>query len=176
MVRNDEHYEFGDDQIDKEYREYVDRQFSEACGQEFSNHSILHAWYIFKKILEYARNHKQEVMLISGRLRMDFYDALLKHFRDTLEEGVRVRALVVNTVDGGKENQLAQALIRHKQGGLYEIDEAEVALSQHLIVCANGGAYRLEMDHDRARATVAFGNTDFGLKIARVVDGLFPPD
>ena len=168
-----EYLKFDPEKVNPDYREMVDRYFKDMDGENFQNHSIFHAWYVFKKILEYAHRKQQDVAIMSGTLRADFFNALVGDFKKILEAGNSVRVIVTEDLDRGSEghaNEIIDVLTKSAKGKIYvakkqqdqEDKSGERYSLPHLLVCADGGCYRLETNTKSHSSIVAFGDHEFG--------------
>ena len=165
--------EFGLEKVDSDYKSMVDRRFKDINGVEFQNHSIFHSWYIFKKILEYAHNKQQGIVMMSRTLRVDFFNALSQDFKRILESGNSVHLVITDNLESGhkdEDNELVNLLRASPKGKIFIASKQENQSELHrlppnLLVSQDGECYRLGMDPKSDSAIVAFGNRDLGLKV-----------
>jgi len=165
----------------------------EMSGQRIYNHNSIDAWYLFKKILTYAKKKGKPVTLFTGRMRADFYNSLTDELKNLIAKKVPVRAYLTEIkqeyrqqfLHGGKSdegqfqpNKFAQLLddAIAKCSDSYQLTFLNPDIYMgipHVIYAGDRGeVFRLEKDPETHEAVAAFGpmTSPVGKRVAEAFD------
>lgn len=131
------------------------------------NASKDHAFALFSSLIDEARKTKEDVRIISGNLDRDFYAKLADSITTCMDDGVKVSVSVVSHEFDVDANTFAQAVKKHENGKLFvSPNDLEVEGPHFLVVGEN--KFRLELDHDQAKAIANFNDPKVGKTLVNV--------
>lgn len=154
------------------FKSVTDIVSEKMTGEIIFNHSIIDAWYLFKKILEQASRENLPVTIVSGRLRADFYNCLTRQLEALIQAKIPVRAYLAEAAEPdvstgkGNRNEFAEALLEAQDkssSSEYALLCAKQPLPsvQHIIYargkCNDGLCFRMEEDPETHQAIASFG-------------------
>ena len=133
------------------------------------NSARQHAKYLIEQLLDVAAEKHEDVRLISGELRDDFYGDLVSLFEAVKSKGANVEILVLNNIPVEKNSLASWA---KKQNALFRPrDCREPITAPHmLLVGERGHRFRLETDHAQAKAVASFNNPFMGEMLLSIYD------
>jgi len=155
--------------VNPSFRYVVDMGFEEANGKLIENHSMIDAWYLFRKILAFAKKKKLPVTLVCGTMLEDFYNCLTSELKDLIDAKIAVHAYLTKKspeeIDPEK-NRFA-ALLReaaHRNPEDYALIGKRLENSEeipHVVYAGEKGqAFRWETNQKMHEAVAGFGPMD----------------
>lgn len=124
------------------------------------NASIEHAEVLFKALFDEAVQSKEDVYIVSGELKEDFYERLKESAKKVFDAGKTIELAVLN--EKGKDIDLKKhafsSFIMEKGGKVYKTSSFKFP---HFIVVGSN-KYRLETDHSQGRAIACFDDNSIG--------------
>jgi len=140
-----------------EFAAVVDRCRKKKSSQVIENEAIEHASILFKNLIKIATDEKEEIRIVSGNLREDFYSDFIPNVRTYLSgEAAKIELIVLNTAIDLDLHSFASILEKSQKCKVWQVDPEEFK-SPHFILVGDR-RYRLETDHDRTKAVACFEN------------------
>lgn len=165
--------------FDNNFERAVDRAFEVDSGEVLNNSSPRHASYLMHKLLQKAIQQKEPVSIVSGALHAEVFEdqSLLTSLQAALKEGIPVRVVSENEVDGGVGNKFASALLDSEVGELLVSKPGQMIYDgdKHLphFMLVGRKAFRLEIDHDSVTAYGCFNEPKLGERLSKIFDIFF---
>lgn len=120
-----------------------------------------HALFLFKELLDEAKEKKEPVKIISGNLKDEFYNKLVREV-ENLPEEASVRLTVLKNRNFS-ENNFIKTVAGKKNGHVLVAKDGESLQNDifHLVLVGDK-KFRVETDHDKATALASFNSPNFG--------------
>jgi len=168
--------DFKDEKVDPLCKYVADCVSEQKDGGLIHNHGHIDAWYLFKKVLTFAKEERHPVTkerypvtIVCGTMREDFYNHLTDQLQALIDKRVPVRAYLTSRAPADMDldknefaRMLSAAAVRHPES--YELvgaDMPDKAKIPHAIYAGeNGEAFRLEKDLKKRTAIGSFGPLD----------------
>lgn len=123
------------------------------------NSSKEYALVLFKHLLQVAWEQKEDVKIVSGKLEKDFYNKLVEDVTPLLDSAkIQVSVIVLEKVNL-EGNNFANA-VRGK--GDFRMNETEEKFKIPHFILVGSKRFRIETDHDTARADASFNDDVLG--------------
>ena len=130
-----------------------------------------HAQYLFKNLLAVAAEKKEDVRIISGHLRADFYESLSKEIGDCINSGAKIDIVVLQDDIDIEEHKFAELVNNYQNGNIIVLNDKDNAEIPHMLLIGGGGErFRLETDHSQTKAVASFNNEGMGRMLLNIYD------
>ncbi len=170
---------------DREFVELVKHHRRRKSSKPIFNASFSHALVLVKQLLECAVEEGEPIKIISGNFEGDFYKSLDGVFKDVANmklndnfKGVANMEIIVLNPHyedtAGKKDYLNELEINTKDNSMVKIIKAKnIKFSdyRHFILVGTN-KYRLETDHDSAKATASFNDFEVGTILLKYFENL----
>lgn len=143
----------------KEFEDIVADCQKHDRNQYISNASISHAGVLVRNLFAAALRRKKNVAILTGELYAPFYDQLIEKASILLEEGIKIRVLVIKA-DKLSDNQFADLLLGVDSESI-KVASDEDQDQMHFILVGDD-AFRLETDADTMEAMANFNDPWIG--------------
>ncbi|MBI5562050.1 MAG: hypothetical protein HY894_04240 [Deltaproteobacteria bacterium] len=131
------------------------------------NASKDHAEALCKNLLQVAVEERKDVRIVSGNLDSDFYGRMEADVRKALETGCKVDLIVLNAETDLSNNAFAKA-VRQMNGNVLQQSTGRI-VSPHFMLVGKE-LFRIEKDHEQAKAIASFNNPDIGETLFKYFD------
>lgn len=118
------------------------------------NASYEHAKILFINLLQEASVRKEDVIITSGKLYLDFYNSLIDETEKILKNGVKIRLAVINPEPDLEQHPFV-SLLRKYNATIYT---ATASCSLPHFILIGDKRFRLETDHEQTKAVASFNN------------------
>lgn len=130
-----------------------------------------HALYLFKSLLSVAAEQKEDVRIISGHLRSDFYGALSKEIEACIKSGSNINVYVLKDDLIIADHVFAKQVHDYKNGNVTILSDKNNAGIPHMLLIGDEGKrFRLETDHAQTKAVASFNNKNMGKMLLNIYD------
>ncbi len=141
-----------------EFVNLVNECFKNESSQFIHNASKDHAQVLIEKLIDFAIKKKVDIKIVSGHLTNDFYNLFNEKIATALEAGCKVSVIVLRPLELAK-NKFAETVRNHSRGSCKQI--ADGINAPHFILIGDS-AFRLEENHEEAKAIASFKNSHIG--------------
>lgn len=133
-------------------------------NRKIFNASQDHALILFRELLNEAVSEKHDVRIVTGHMGELFYGQLEQEFEKCLESDINIKIVVLNPNRNYEVDPIVEK-IRAKNKNWFIIqsvtDKKVGDQFPHYILVGNK-CYRLETDHNQAKAVANFNNPNIG--------------
>ncbi len=161
MSRNTNHVD--NNNMNDTFEKKVDRCKRKELSDIIENASRDHAKYLVKALLDKAIKKNEPIRIVTGTFDGDFYKGLVDAFSACTEKNIPISVIVLDKEFNPASHPMAKLIdsgnIRLLTIADDKIEEASTA--PHFILVGDR-RFRLETDHDQAKAVASFNDPSMG--------------
>lgn len=149
--------------VEHDFVKIVEEARRKKSTRTIYNASVEHAEVLFKNLLAEARENDEDVRIVTGDLREDFYARLTDEIRPLAK---KVKLIVLNK-EINLDNNAFWRIVRDGGGTALRIE----AKMPHFVLVGHN-KFRLELDHKQTKAIASFNNPSIGNALESAFDKL----
>ncbi len=157
--------------LETDFQKLVENCRKKNLNKDIHNSAWPHALILFKELLTAATEHGENVCIVTGNLKAEFYDQLTDVAQKCLDADLKIELNILEPDANVSGNSFAELIKGHDRGIFSQATTSDSIHIPHFILVGNK-RYRFEVNHAKTKAIANFNNQSMGEALKQLFSSL----